>query len=127
MSDSESDSDSESEHKYESKFNIGEFVKISRELSVKHNTTDTYENIGVIVKKMLKPKWERKRFWFSCDYRYAISVPEYCGDYIVTDEADMDKISLPIEYKLSCVGKFRNWWFNLHNNVYHELLIEALN
>jgi hypothetical protein len=123
-----SDSESESENKYKSKFNIGEFVKISRELSVKHNTTDTYENIGVVVKKTLKPKWERKRYWFiGGDYRYCISVPEYGGDYIEANEADMDTISLPIEYKLSCIGKFRNWWFNFHNHVYHELLIEALN
>ena len=41
-------SDTESE----SNFNIGDFVKVSRELSVKPNTTDIYESIGVIVRKM---------------------------------------------------------------------------
>ena len=33
-------------------FNIGQFVSVEREISLKPNTTDTYKHTGVIVKNV---------------------------------------------------------------------------
>ena len=94
-------------------FNIGEFVTVEREISLKPNTTNTYKHTGVIVKKYLKD--------------YVVSIPEYGGDYIVMNDSCIIKpINLSIINKLYIISKFGDWWFKEYKSIYQELLIKAL-
>lgn len=109
-------------------YNIGDFVQVEREVSLKPHTLNYYKYTGIIVKKMLKPIEERTIYWFKNDYNYLISIPSYKGDYLwVADENVKGKINLPMEYKLSMIGKFGDWWYSEHNSIYQSLLVETIN
>jgi len=58
---------------------------------------------------------------------YAISIKRYGGDYTVMEEDKIKKKCIPIEYKLSLVSSFGDWWFNHHKLLYQSILIEGLN
>jgi len=108
-------------------FNIGEFVTVEREISLKPNTTNTYKHTGIIVKKYLKDYVERTEYWFADEYDYVVSIPEYGGDYIVMNPSCIIKpINLSIINKLYIISRFGDWWFKEYKSIYQELLIEAL-
>ena len=113
--------------KSKKEYNIGNFVKIIREIEIKPHAFNTYKYIGIIVKKKLKSKSERTIYWFKGDYHYLISTPEYQGDYLWVDEEHIKgEIKPPLEYKLHMISNFGDWWYPQHKSVYQELLIEAL-
>ena len=108
-------------------YNIGEFVKITREIEIKPHAYNIYNYIGVIVKKKLKNKAERTIYWFKEDYEYLVSIPEYGGDYIWCDEDTINgEIKPPLEYKLYMISNFGNWWYSQHKSVYQKLVVEAV-
>ena len=113
---------------YKKEYAIGDFVKLTREIEIKPHAYNIYDHIGVIVKKELKSKSERTIYWFKEDYNYLISVPEYDGDYIWSNEDDIDgEINPPIEYKLHMICNFGEWWYPQHKSIYQKMLIDALN
>lgn len=100
-------------------YNVGDLVQIKKQ----HG----WNAKGIIVSIHLKPREERQIYWFAHEYNYLVSIDDFKGDYKWVDIDGMVKLNLPIEYKLSTVSKFDDWWYGLHKSVYQNLLIEALN
>jgi hypothetical protein len=113
--------------KQQNEYNVGDFVQVEREISLKPHTLNYYKYNGIIVKKLQKSIEERTIYWFKDDYNYLVSVPDFKGDYVwIADENVKGKLNLPMEYKLSMIGQFGDWWHTEHDSIYHCLLIEAI-
>ena len=113
--------------KMQNEYDVGDFVQVKREISLKPNTLNYYKYNGIIVKKKQKSIEKRSIYGFKNDYNYLVSIPAFKGDYLwVTDEKIKGKLNLPMEYKLSMIGQFGDWWYIQHDSVYHCLLIEAI-
>ena len=85
-------------------------------------------DVGVIAIKQKKEKHIRQMYWFADEYNYLVSLPEYNGDYQwVSREEIVKKLELPIEYKISMISKFGDWWRVQHKQLYQQLIIELLN
>ena len=56
-----------------------------------------------------------------------VSIVEYNGDYIWLETEEVEKAELNEEEKLSILGKFGDWFYNVHTLIYQELIIDALN
>ena len=100
-------------------YNVGDLVQIKRQ----HG----WNAKGIIVSIHVIPREERQMYGFAHEYNYLVSIDHFKGDYKWVDINGMIKLDLPIEYKLSTVSKFGDWWYSLHKSVYQNLLIEALN
>lgn len=101
-------------------YNIGDFVEI-------HNYNCTYNSKkmkGIIVRKILKDEFERKIYWFKHDYDYLVSTKEYKGDYASVEFTNiLGEINIPLEYKLSFIASFDEWWQQEHKSIYQYFLI----
>ena len=100
-------------------YNVGDVVQLP--------IMQSMQTKGIVVSIHLKPIEQRRRYWFADEYNYLVSIDDYGGDYKWLDTDGMVKLDLPIEYKLSIVSKFGDWWYSLHKSVYQNMLIEALN
>ncbi len=108
-------------------YQVGDFVRVERYVSLKAHTEDCYEYTGIVVSKKIKSKAERKVYWFADEYNYLISVPEYGGDYVyVKSDEIAGMINLPIEYKLSMISKFGDWWPKKHRVVLQKVFDQTL-
>jgi len=110
-------------------YHVGDFVRVERYVSLKAHTEDCYEYTGVIVEKNLKSEGEmwRKVHCYVDSYTYSVSVPEYGGDYVNVKSVDISGIiNLPIEYKLSMISKFGDWWSVVHKGVMYKVFDQAL-
>ena len=116
MSDSDSDPFSEPNPPM---YNVGDVVQLIMQ---------SMQTKGIVVSIHLKPIEQRRRYWFADEYNYLVSIDAFGGDYHWCDyEGIVKKLDLPIEYKLSIVSNFGDWWYDLHKSVYQNMLIEALN
>ena len=68
--------------KMKPEYEIGDFVRVERYISLKAHTEDCYEYTGIVVSKRLKDKAVRTIYWFKDEHDYLVSVPEYGGDYV---------------------------------------------
>jgi len=103
-----------------SEYFIGDFIEFDREW-------ERSPNMGIVVKKILKSELDRKVFWFKHDYDYMVSLKEYKGDYgVVMYEDILGEKVIPVEYKLSYVACFDNWWYHSHDSLYQNLIIQGL-
>jgi hypothetical protein len=119
MSDTDSDSDPFLQPNAPM-YNVGDLVELPlmRDMQTK----------GIVVSIHLKSREDRIKYWFADEYNYLVSIDAFGGDYHWCDvEGIVKKLDLPIEYKLSMVSKFGDWWYDLHKSVYQNMLIEALN
>lgn len=109
-------------------YNIGEVVRLERNISLKPNTIDTYYYTGIIVKKRKKDAIDMRFYWFHAgEYDYMISIPEFEGDYVWTAHDEIHGlINVPREYKLHLISKFGNWWYYSHKSLYQSIIIESL-
>tara|TARA_B110000444_G_C18817648_1_gene585977 strand:- start:329 stop:742 length:414 start_codon:yes stop_codon:yes gene_type:complete len=108
-------------------YEVGDFVRVERYVSLKAHTEDCYEYTGIVVKKNLKDKAIRTIYWFNDEYDYLVSVPDYGGDYVnVNNEQITGIINLPIEYKLNMVTQFGNWWTMEYKFLLFKLLDQAI-
>ena len=57
---------------------------------------------------------------------YLISIVEYYGDYIIVNHNDIAEISLRPEDKLSILGKFGNWYYKQHPDIFQQVILENL-
>ena len=109
-------------------YNIGEVVRLERNISLKPNTIDTYYYTGIIVKKRKKDAIDMRFYWFHAgEYDYMISIPEFEGDYVWTAHDEIHGlINVPREYKLHLISKFGTWWYCSHKSLYQSIIIESL-
>jgi len=92
-------------------YNIGDFVKFDRS----HLT----DKEGLIVKKYIG---------FDGEYTYMISIKQFFGDYSCMKFSDIiSSKEVPLEYKLSYILSFNDWWFKYHKNIFQYLLIQTIN
>jgi len=109
---------------------IGDFVRLrSPFYGEMFYGNESHYTTGVIICKELRGPEVRSIYWFKDEYKYLISLREFYGDYawIDNDTIDGRYTNLPIEYKLSFLGTFGEWWYGSHKSIYQKLLIEALN
>ena len=108
-------------------YQVGDFVRVERYVSLKAHTEDCYEYTGIVVRKKLKSEGERKVYWFADEYNYLVSVPEYGGDYVhVKSDEISGMINLPMEYKLSMISKFGDWWSKEYKFILFKLLDQTI-
>ena len=92
-------------------YNIGDFVKFDRS----HLT----DKEGLIVKKY---------FGIDGEYNYMISIKEFFGDYSCMKSNDIIGFkNVSLEYKLSYILSFNDWWFIYHKSIFQYLLIQLIN
>ena len=102
-------------------YNIGDFVKFEKKVSLKPNTYNIYRDVGVVVKKRNSLSKNAKAV------QYLISIERYGGDYIFLDPGDIKGIfSIPIEDKVSLISKFGDWWYDQHKSIYQQLLVDII-
>ena len=117
------------------KFNIGDYLTFFVPSTVSQNEKTCGKNMyesflegkeGMVVgvKKDFHPRIKR-RF-----YTYYISMPSYKGDYSILHSENniikLHKKKIDVFKKLSIVGKFDDWWYGIHKELYQSLLIDAL-
>ena len=91
-------------------YNIGDFIEFER-----NHLSDT---IGVIVNK-----WECN----NNDMNYLVSIKQFKGDYAcMTIEHIKGIKNVSIEYKLSLISSFGDWWYNHHKSIFQDLLVSAI-
>ena len=91
-------------------YNIGDFIVFER-----NHLSDT---IGVIVNK-----WECN----NNDMNYLVSIKQFKGDYAcMTIEHIKGIKNVSIEYKLSLLSSFGDWWYNHHKSIFQDLLVSAM-
>ena len=113
--------------KFKPEYEIGDFVRVERYISLKAHTEDCYEYTGIVVKKNLKDEAERTIYWFKDEYNYLVSIPEYGGDYVYVNSDEITgTINLAIEYKLNMVSRFGHWWGMEFKFLLFKLLDEAI-
>jgi len=90
-------------------YNIGDFIEFERS-----HLSDT---VGVIVNK-----------WDSLDkWNYLVSIKQFNGDYAcMTIEHIKGIKNVSIEYKLSLLSSFGDWWYNHHKSIFQDLLVSAI-
>lgn len=119
MSDTDSDSDPFLQPN-PPMYNVGDLVELPMMRGMKTK--------GIVVSVHLKSIEQRRLYWFADEYNYLVSIDAFGGDYHWCNvEGIVKKLDLPIEYKLSMVSKFGDWWYGLHKSVYQNILIEAIN
>ena len=59
-------------------------------------------------------------------FSYLVSMVEYQGDYLITGFNDMSMINLNPEDKLSILGKFGEWFYSKHSDIYQQVILENL-
>lgn len=102
-------------------YNIGDFVKFERKISLRPNTYNIYRDVGVIVKK------SNSLSKIAKPVQYLISIERYGGDYVWVDaEGIKNMVSVPIEYKISLISKFGGWWYDQHKSIYQQLLVDII-
>jgi len=102
-------------------YNIGDFVKFQRKISLKPNTYNIYRDVGIIVKK------ENSLSKIAKPVQYLISIERYGGDYVWVDAEGIKNIlSVPIEYKVSLLATFGDWWYDQHKSIYQQLLVDMI-
>ena len=105
--------------------NIGDIVDFKLEVPVinsnyrafeagYHRLTKFVNETGIVVSKDK----------FS-DY-ICVSIKRYNGDYTMCKKSLVKKKCIPIEYKLSLISNFGEWWYSAHMSLYQSLLIEAI-
>jgi hypothetical protein len=105
-------------------YNIGDFVKFQRKISLKPNTYNIYRDIGIIVKKGTTSD---TCYINAKPIQYLISIERYGGDYVWVDAEGIENIlSIPIEYKISLISKFGDWWYDQHKSIYQQLLVDII-
>lgn len=57
---------------------------------------------------------------------FLVSLLEYQGDYIFTQLNDMSKVILNPEEKLSILGKFGDWFYSQHSDIFQQVILENL-
>jgi hypothetical protein len=80
-----------------------------------------YERVldtGIVVSE----KFETSRKSF----RLLISIIRYKGYTRPVEVSELKKKVLPIEYKLSLIGKFKSFWVKKNKSIYQSCIIEAL-
>ncbi len=60
------------------------------------------------------------------DNTYLVSIVEYQGDYLTTEINDMSMIDLKPEDKLSILGKFGDWFYDQHYDIFQQIILENL-
>ena len=57
-------------------------------------------------------------------------MPSYKGDYSILHSENniikLHKKKIDVFKKLSIIGKFDDWWYGIHKELYQSLLIDAL-
>ena len=101
-------------------YDIGDFIVIEE-------GENNDNKVGIVVKKILRSELDRVVYWFKHDYEYLVSLKQYSGDYSVVEYTDIIGIKkAPIEYKLSYISQFGDWWYGTHKSLYQSLLIAAI-
>tara|TARA_B100001173_G_scaffold146446_1_gene127064 strand:+ start:593 stop:874 length:282 start_codon:yes stop_codon:yes gene_type:complete len=90
-------------------YNIGDFIEFERS-----HLSDT---VGVIVNK-----------WDSLDkWNYLVSIKQFNGDYACMTIQNIKGIkNLSVEYKLSLLSSFDDWWYIHHKSIYQNILVCAI-
>ena len=89
-----------------------------------------YNNLFVKIEKSEYPGILIKQLDFDSTYNdnfsYLISIVEYSGDYIIVNQNDITEISLQPEDKLSILGKFGDWYYRQHPDIFQRVILENL-
>ena len=62
----------------------------------------------------------------NCNNTYLVSIVEYQGDYIFIDSNNLSEIKLLPEEKLSILGKFGDWFYDQHTDIFQQIILENL-
>ena len=91
-------------------YNIGDFIEFERS-----HLSDT---VGVIVNK------------WGCDnndMNYMVSIKQFKGDYACMTVEHIKGINdLSLEYNLSLLSSFGDWWYKFHKSIYQNILVCAI-
>lgn len=60
------------------------------------------------------------------NYTYMVSIVEYQGDYLFVNYNNVSKIDLDPENKLSILGKFAEWFYTSHSDIFQQIILENL-
>ena len=60
------------------------------------------------------------------DSKLVVSINEFNGDYLFIDKDNIKLANLKSEEKLSILANFGNWFYDCHQLLYQEILVENL-